>query len=247
MALELILKFGNNLNPDLTPEEIYNKVLNQKLSKTVAIELLISLLEESDDDEIRARCIIAFSKLDFKKQKIFRIIENSLVSDKSSLVRKAATRAIYQDFPKKDNYLVLKFATKHENSVIVIKQLLDLFNSTDDPHFNNFKIELKRRLENAYDIIADEVELILNLAILYIEFSKEYDLDIYSSWFKIMEFLKKFPDNIGLLPRLAYLRSGGHRLKPLSKSSISLSELRKIYFKGNEIISLPNFWQRVKK
>jgi len=235
------------LSPELTPEEIYKMVHKHQLTKTVASELLISLLEASDNDQIRAKCILAFSKIAVKQQKLFRILENSIVSDKSALVRRAAVRVIFEDFPKRDNYLLLKFATTHETSVIVLKQLLDLFNRTEDPHFNLFKKELKKRLEEAYDIIADEVELLLNLGILYIEFSKEYDLDIYSSWFKIMELLKKFPDSIGLLPRLSYLRSGGHRLKPLSKSSISLSELRKVYFKGNEIISLPNFWERVKK
>ena len=141
---------------------------------------------------------------------------------------------------------MLKWAVNHEKTVIVVKQLLDLFNSGDDPHFNLFKRDLLKKLEDVYNIVADEIELILNLGVLYIEFSRDFQLDIYSSWFKIMELLKRYPDNIGLLPRLTYLRSGGHKLKPLSKSTISLSELRKIYLKGNEINSLPNFWDRIR-
>jgi len=234
------------LSPVLTPGDVCYKVANNQLTKIAATELLISLLEESDGDEIRAKCIDAFSKLGLKTQKIFRIIENCLVSDKSALVRRAAARILVRDFPKKDNYLVLKWAVDHENAVIMVKQLLDLFNSIDDPHFNLFKRDLLKKLEDVYNIVADEIELILNLGILYIEFSRDYQIDIYSSWFKIMELLKRYPDNIGLLPRLTYLRSGGHKLKPLSKSTISLSELRKIYLKGNEINSLPNFWDRVR-
>ncbi len=230
----------------LTPEDVCYKVANNQLPKIAAMELLISILEESDGDEIRAKCIDAFSKLGLKTQKIYRIIENCLVSDKSALVRRAATRVLVKDFPKKNNYLVLKWAVNHEDSVIVVKELLDLFNSIDDPHFNLFKKALLKKLEDVYSIIADEIELILNLGVLCIEFSRDFQLDIYSSWFKIMELLKRYPDNIGLLPRLMYLRSGGLKLKPLSKSTISLSELRKIYLKGNEIHSLPNFWDRVR-
>ena len=128
----------------------------------------------------------------------------------------------------------------------MVKQLLDLFNNIDDPHFRIFKGDLLKKLEDVYRIIADEIELILNFGILYIEYSRDYNLNIYSSWFKIMEFVKRYPDNIGLLSRLMYLKSGGHKLKPLSKSTLSLSELRKIYLKGNEINSLPNFWDRVR-
>jgi len=234
------------LSPAFTPEGICYKVANNQLTKNTATELLISLLEESDGDETRANCIDVFSKLGLKTQKIFRIIENCLVSDTSSLVRRAAIRVLVQDFPKKDNYLVLKWAIDHENAVIVVKQLLDLFNNIDDPHFNLFKKDLLKKLEDVYNIVADEIELILNLTTIYIEYSREYQLDIYSSWFKIMELLKRYPDKIGLLPRLTYLRSGGHKLKPLSKSTISLSELRKIYLKGNEINSLSNFWDRVR-
>lgn len=226
---------------NFTPEDICYKVAHHQLTKTAATELLISLLEESNDDKIRAKSIDAFSKLGLKTQKIYRIIENCLVSDKSALVRKTATRVLVQDFPNKDNYLVLKWAINHENSVIVVKQLLDLFNGIDDPHFNLFKKALLKKLEDVYSVIADEIDLILNLGVLYIEYSRDYQLDLYSSWFKIIEFVKRYPDNIGLLPRLMYLRSGGHKLKPLSKSTLSLSELRKMYLRGNEISSLPNF------
>jgi len=146
------------LSPILTPEDICYKVANNQLTKIAATVLLISLLEESDDDEIRVKSIDAFSKLGLKTQKIFRIIENCLVSDSSALVRRAAIRVLVQVFPKKDNYLVLKWAVNHENSVIVVKQLLDLFNSIDDPHFNLFKKDLLKKLKDVYSIVTDEIE-----------------------------------------------------------------------------------------
>ncbi len=234
------------MSPTLTPETICHRVVNGQLTKIAATELLISLLEGSNDDEIRTKSIDAFSKLGLRTQKIFRIIENCVLSDTSALVRRVAIRVLVQDFPKKDNYLLLKWAVNYENSVIVLKQLLDLFNGIDDPHFNIFKKDLLKKLEDVYSIIADEIDLILNLGILYIEYSSDYNLDIYSSWFKIIEFVKRYPDNIGLLSRLSYLRSGGHKLKPLSKTTFSLSELRKLYLRENEITSLPNFWDRLK-
>jgi hypothetical protein len=71
---------------------------------------------------------------------------------------------------------VLKWAVNYENSVIVVKQLLDLFNSIDDPHFNLFKKDLLKKLEDVNSIIADEIEsnpesdpsILNNLEILFL-------------------------------------------------------------------------------
>ena len=71
---------------------------------------------------------------------------------------------------------MLKWAVNYENSVIVVKQLLDLFNSIDDSHFNLFKKDLLKKLEDVNSIIADEIEsnpesdpsILNNLEILFL-------------------------------------------------------------------------------
>ena len=59
-----------------TPEKIHLDVKNGKISKLEAAELLISLIEGSNEAKTRKKCIEAFEKIDLKTEKIFKIFEN---------------------------------------------------------------------------------------------------------------------------------------------------------------------------
>ena len=84
----------------LSPEKIYSNVENGKLSKAIAAELLISLIEGSDNPTTRAESIKISEKLKIHDKKTFKILENSLLSDESPLVRKSAAKFIGQFFLK---------------------------------------------------------------------------------------------------------------------------------------------------
>ena len=68
--------------------------INKKINRSVATELLISLIEGSDDHIIRSDSIKAFEAVGIKEKASFKILENALLSDESQIVRSAALNAI---------------------------------------------------------------------------------------------------------------------------------------------------------
>ena len=126
-----------------TPKQISLDVKNGKLSKLEASELLISLIDGSNEAKTRKKCLEAFEKIELKTEKVFKIIENCLVSDENPLVRSAAAKAIIRNFLK-DDLSSLKWAIQHEKSPIVLKTILDLFKNVDN---QKYKKGLKNSLQ----------------------------------------------------------------------------------------------------
>ena len=83
---------------DLTLYRINKDYEEKILDQYSASELLISLIENSDNEEFRAECVKFLSKIGFNDQKIFKFLENLLISDTSESVRIAAFKAIKKNF-----------------------------------------------------------------------------------------------------------------------------------------------------
>ena len=65
----------------LTPKIIYIGVINKKINKSIAIDQLVSLIEGSDDPKVRSESISILNKLSFHDPRIFKVIENCLLSE----------------------------------------------------------------------------------------------------------------------------------------------------------------------
>ncbi|MFX1393703.1 MAG: HEAT repeat domain-containing protein [Promethearchaeota archaeon] len=212
------------MNATLTPGQICINVAKNKLSKDVATELLISLIE-SPDYNIRIKTLEAFLDLALNSDKVLKIVENCLLSDENALVRSAAAKVIFKNFPKNKNYIPLKWASRYEKSAIVINTFFNLFD-IGDPLFDFIKQKLLKRLERIYSIIRSEINLFLTLDVLYAHYAKEYDFIAGSAWFKVMKFLNTFPNTTGLIQRIYYLKLGGKKyLAPPDESFSYLKEL----------------------
>lgn len=107
----------------LTPESIYNYIIRGKLNKAEGVELLISIIQESEDAALRAEYIELFKKLDHKSETIFKILENSLISDENPFVRNAAANTIIGNYLK-EGLNALKWTIQHEKSPLVLKTIL---------------------------------------------------------------------------------------------------------------------------
>ncbi|TFG08685.1 MAG: hypothetical protein EU539_01730 [Promethearchaeota archaeon] len=226
----------------LTPDQIYQAVIEKKISKISATGLLISILDGSKNDEIRAKCLEIFIRLALNTEKVFRIIENCLIGDKSPLVRTAAIVAIFRNFPKKFNFMPINWAVNNENSLIVLHQFLELFEMVDDPHYKQLKINLMKRLQKIYEVEQSEINLILKLGLVYIQLTNDIELDVKYSWYKIMHMVRNSNNPLGLIHRLHHLSVGG-TLKPLPESLIKVSILKKHVLDGlNPRISL-DIWK----
>jgi Leucine-rich repeat (LRR) protein len=114
---------------DLIPTKIYENFRNKTASKTKTINLLITLIENIDDDIIRQECIEILNKLDFKQNKVFKILENVLISDKNANLRYSAAKVIRTKFLNKA-LIPFLWALQHESSynclIAVVKSLEEI-------------------------------------------------------------------------------------------------------------------------
>ncbi len=162
-----------------TPERIHLDVKNGKLSKLEAAKLLISFIEESEDAEIRIKCIEILQNLKLDNDEVFKIFENCLVSDENPLVRSVAAKAIIRNFLK-DDLSSLKWAIQHEKSPIVLKTILDLFKNINNQKYKFLNKEIQTWIENFASIIGvvpTEAEFILDLESLFAKDGENYEID----------------------------------------------------------------------
>ncbi len=116
---------------ELSPSRIQEEFENKRLDKNSAFEMLISLIENSDDEKIRIESVSILCKLGSNLDKTFKFLEQLLVSDSSQLVRAIAAKEI------QTNYLhhalsPMQWAINHEidyDCLITIIKTLELINN----------------------------------------------------------------------------------------------------------------------
>jgi hypothetical protein len=143
----------------LNPEKIWKEFENNKLDKFTAFELIIALIENSNNEDIRIKAIKYLMKIPSINGKIFDILENLLVSDESEKIRYLAVKYIGENFLHKGLSLLI-WAINHEkdyNSLIEIIKLLGKVdtNETKLVLFNEIRkiiktkyLNKKRKIEN---------------------------------------------------------------------------------------------------
>ncbi|GAH58999.1 unnamed protein product, partial [marine sediment metagenome] len=97
-------------------EKIVNDVISQKLSKKAGIDLIVSILENSDEIYLRVKSIDGLRAIYANEKELFKLLENYLISDENENVRAAAAKTIIYIFPD-EGYNALK-GEKVVNEVI---------------------------------------------------------------------------------------------------------------------------------
>ncbi len=130
--MEIIrIKITKILEIMLTPREIYNEFQNKIIDKKSASEVLINLVENSQDDNLREESINYIKKIGLKNQSIFEFLENLFISDLNEHIRNAAFNAIKKNFKDKAIKPALYAISKEESFSIlipVIEFLIENFN-----------------------------------------------------------------------------------------------------------------------
>jgi len=98
----------------LTPEKICEEFENNNLDKHTAFDLLISLIENSENENDRVKSIESLEKIGIFNGKTFNILENALISDSNGNIRNAAAKVIEKKFSNEKALVPLKWAIKHE-------------------------------------------------------------------------------------------------------------------------------------
>lgn len=116
-----------------SPRKIYEEFLDKSLDKNSAVILLISLIENVDDNEIRLDSINILKKIEALDDRVFKLLENLLVSDSDEKIRNAACLYIQNHFLYKAS-APMKWAIQHEtdyNCTINIIKTLSMINDAE--------------------------------------------------------------------------------------------------------------------
>ncbi|MHA2390725.1 MAG: leucine-rich repeat domain-containing protein [Promethearchaeota archaeon] len=117
---------------ELHPKSIYENYRNNSLDKVSIIRLLITLIENNEDDVIRKDCIETLNKIDSNDDEIFRILENVLLSEANEDLRSSAAKVLGNKFLKKalNPFLwVLHYEDSYKCLITILKSFQESSNS----------------------------------------------------------------------------------------------------------------------
>ncbi len=180
------------MNKSLTPEGIYNGVLKGDISKNLAQDQLLSLIEGSNDPQIRSKAIDIIKSLNYREIEIFKIIENSLLSDESAIVRNSAAKLIFNLFREQAiNSLV--WVAKSEVSPLILSTIFNLIGNSNESAIKPIIIELNKVLEKIslkLGITQGEARFILDLEAQFVlvDQNSTFEFGSYSHYIKIHDF-----------------------------------------------------------
>jgi len=236
----------------LSPETIYSGLNNEEISRDIACDQLISLIEGSNNPKIRSESISILHQLKIHDPKLFKIIESSLLSDENPFVRQSAANLIGHQFLK-EGLDTLTWVAQHENSPLVLKAIFDLNLDLSITRFKSLNKELTEYLAKiglTVGIKSNEAKFILDIEALFAQNEENYVLELTSYQFytklkdsKLGEFWLTIKTN--LQDPVVYLNLLGkihsaYKINLRIPESISLlTKLRKLNLSKNYIAKIP--------
>jgi hypothetical protein len=142
----------------LSPKRIYKEFTENNLNKINAIDLLISIIDNSDDQSIRIEAIEILDKLKAGSEKIFKFFEYLMISDLNYQVRAHAALYLAKFFIEK-TLIPLKWVITNEQSY--------------DCLINAIKILEKKFPKESRSILFEEIEKIRKIR--YLNYEKRYE------------------------------------------------------------------------
>jgi len=245
-----------------SPKKIYDNFLDNNLDKHTAVDLLISIIENSDDDIERIKCVENLKKMGEKNDKIYKILENLLLADTNEKVRSIAIEAIRELFINQA-LAPMKWAIEYESNYdclvniietlvrinslesksILINEIqkiskikyLDKAKRIDNKKFNNFKTisELSTKFYSVYFELDNALVMKLDLA------DVEYEVRGWKADYK--NNIKDISEIIGVenLKYLTHLNISNNQLRSIHEL-IYLENLTHLYLSNNLIKDMKN-------
>ncbi len=170
------------MKESLTPEKIQSDFTTGELGKEKAAELLISLIEASEDTETRVKSIKTLEKLNFQSENIFKILENYLISDENADVRASVANYIFQNFL--DAAIpALRWMIQHEKSPIVLKVIFNSIEKIESTQMGLIEKDLKNwneQFASKIGIVPHESLFFLDLEVLFSKGKRNYEINPFS-------------------------------------------------------------------
>ena len=84
-----------------SPKKIYENYCNKSLDRDSAIDTLLAIIENSENNTNRVESINILGEMSVKSKEIFSLLENLLISDSNERVRNAAAEALNKNYNEK--------------------------------------------------------------------------------------------------------------------------------------------------
>ncbi len=131
----------------LTPKAIYENLRNKDLDYSSALELLITLIESTDNIDTILQSLQILEKIQAKDDKVFKLLENLLVSDSDELIRNKAASQMKKFFLDKA-LEPMKWALEHETSLQCLITVISTLSEIND---EKSRFILMEKLNNLYN------------------------------------------------------------------------------------------------
>ena len=231
---------------ELTPDRIYKDFLKNNLDKHSATKLLLSLIENSDNDKVRVNCINDIGRIGIKDNHTFKILENLLISDSNEVVRNTAALTLAKNYLEKI-LEPMKWALIHEDSPLclntiyltlikILRNLVENSNSlTKSTLLSEVKKIRRKEFRLGFEIMCETKEID--------SFSKNDLSDILINYFTIILLEKsywrlKFEIEECKIVELDFIFKGLTRLPEVIEY---LDQLKTLILRYNQLVHLPDW------
>ncbi|MFX0042781.1 MAG: leucine-rich repeat domain-containing protein [Candidatus Hodarchaeota archaeon] len=226
----------------LTPKAIYEDLKNKDLDYNSALELLITLIDNTDNVDTRLESIRILEKIQAKDDKVYKLMENLLISDSNEYIRNLAAsliKTLFLDRALKP----MKWALENETSLMCLITIISTLSDINNKKSKSFLIEkidaltnqkYKFNLQNVFGRKNLERSSHKDLAELLINY-------YFISFLKIkFGYIKYEFNNLGYITKLDLTNTDpqGIFLSNFFDSILSLNQLKVLDLRFNHLIKL---------
>ncbi|MBD3341634.1 MAG: hypothetical protein GF353_21195 [Candidatus Lokiarchaeota archaeon] len=240
---------------EISPFTVKNRFEKGRINKSEYVDLLIYILEENEDLNLRLKSLELLGNFRSKSRKIFSTLERCLITDEEEKIRSLSLLFILKNYRKEGEYTI-KWVIKHEKSTKILKALKNTLYSSEQ-RYKGLKEMFEKRMEeisNFYGTTGPETEFIIDLEVelkpnyLYqinntskMILSKYYlflikDNRITSLSLSLRESL---PESIGFLTNLKHLDLSHNYFSILPEEFKHLDSLKTIDLSWNDFHEFP--------
>lgn len=162
------------MSANLDPEKIFEKFSVGKQGFDETFKLLESIINETDLEELRTKAVECIGFLPNVDNKILKVLEKSLISDESAVVRSAAALGLVNTFSD-DMKNPVKWAIQNENSVAFFKTLLEYLKMSRIKVYKELETLILDKIGRIYQLYPSDSRFILDIEYLdYLKFKSEF-------------------------------------------------------------------------
>ena len=230
----------------LTPNAIYKDLENKDLDKPFAIELLLNLLDNSENVETRIESIKILNKIKVDDDRTFKFLEHLLISDQNEDVRYLTILVLKNQYLDKA-FDPMVWALEHEQS---LRCLISIILTLSEINTNQAKSYIIKKLKKFYKKDSNSI-----LSHLFekdtLENISNKELGDFLINFYILSFLKKtfgyFKFKINEFGHITELdlsnverySSDLNKLENFLEPILSLKDLKKCDLRFNHLTKMP--------